>query len=241
MDAEQKKDDSMYTGGEYLKNNPSWHAEDAELKAEHIIEILEKNRINPASIGDVGCGTGGILSCIKKRFPNSRCVGYDISEQAIEIAKQTHGEGGMEFVKIGDSIDNVEKFDCMLAIDVIEHVEDVSSIFSLLKKQGNKSILHIPLDLSVFTVMAPSILERYGKKYGHIHFYLKETAVSTIERHGFQIIDWHYTGLFLKQKPKRFLGYILKMIRKIAYKVNPNLAVRVLGGFAVIVLIEPKE
>src|SRR5688572_26287198 len=77
----------LYTTGAYAEAYPSWHAEDAAWKAQHIVKILRRNRIEPRSIVDVGCGAGGVLSGVVKEFPDSMGTGFDISPQAISMAK----------------------------------------------------------------------------------------------------------------------------------------------------------
>ncbi len=37
---------------------------------------------------DLGCGRGKALNLMARRFPNSRFVGYDLSEEAIAFARQ---------------------------------------------------------------------------------------------------------------------------------------------------------
>lgn len=76
-----------------------------------------------ASVVDVGCGGGVMLTTLAQAFPNSRCVGYDPSETAIEIARTRATDMGLdncEFVVAGgedlvadSGYDLVITFDCM--------------------------------------------------------------------------------------------------------------------------------
>jgi len=76
-----------------------------------------------ASVVDVGCGGGVMLTTLAEAFPNSRCVGYDPSEAAIDIARSRASEMGLdncEFVVAGgedltpdSDHDLVITFDCM--------------------------------------------------------------------------------------------------------------------------------
>jgi SAM-dependent methyltransferase len=76
------------------------------------------NRLNPASVLDVGCGDGrfsGMLSPAVKR------VGVDLSAKAIAYARAFHED--VEF-QCG-SVDSLsEQFDVVAAIQVLEHVPD---------------------------------------------------------------------------------------------------------------------
>ena len=76
-----------------------------------------------ALVVDVGCGGGVMLTTLAQAFPNSRCVGYDPSHAAIEIAQARANELGLdncdfvaaggEDLPAGNDIDLVITFDCM--------------------------------------------------------------------------------------------------------------------------------
>lgn len=55
---------SIYENGDYLFKNPGWHEHDSPWKAGLIKKMLERNNLHPSQICEVGCGAGGILSCL---------------------------------------------------------------------------------------------------------------------------------------------------------------------------------
>jgi 2-polyprenyl-3-methyl-5-hydroxy-6-metoxy-1,4-benzoquinol methylase len=64
------------------------------LQARDYVELLCKImqdhlKYKPMVIADIGCGAGFITNELKIKFPESRVIGYDISQHAIEYA-QTH-------------------------------------------------------------------------------------------------------------------------------------------------------
>jgi ubiquinone/menaquinone biosynthesis C-methylase UbiE len=72
---------------------------------------------------DVGCGSGRALIALAEAFPNSRFVGYDISEQATEGARaeaSVRGVKNLSFV-VQDvaKIEDAERFDLITAFDAI--------------------------------------------------------------------------------------------------------------------------
>ncbi len=80
---------SMYEDGTYLQCNPTWHQADSAWKAEHIRRILKKNGITPATICEIGCGAGEILTCLADDQGEKTIFhGYDISPQAMDICKK---------------------------------------------------------------------------------------------------------------------------------------------------------
>ena len=58
----------------------------------NIIEAIEFKSSDVFSILDVGCGTGNLLSLLRKRFPNAVIYGLDFSTDMLEIAQSKHIE-----------------------------------------------------------------------------------------------------------------------------------------------------
>jgi 2-polyprenyl-3-methyl-5-hydroxy-6-metoxy-1,4-benzoquinol methylase len=76
-----------------------------------------------ADVVDVGCGGGVTLLTIAEAFPNSRCVGYDPSEIAVEQARARAQETGLtnaEFVVAGaEDLPEEPTFDLVLTFDCL--------------------------------------------------------------------------------------------------------------------------
>lgn len=72
---------------------------------------------------DVGCGSGRALNKMAEAFPRSRFKGYDISEEAIGIARteaQRLGLPNIQFqVKDAATLDEVEQYDLITTFDAI--------------------------------------------------------------------------------------------------------------------------
>jgi hypothetical protein len=72
-------------------------------------------------------------------------------------------------------------FDIVMAIDVFEHVEDYFGFLRKLRGKAEYKIFHIPLELSVQSVLRSSIIIEGRKSVGHIHYFTKETALETLK------------------------------------------------------------
>lgn len=226
---------SLYTSGEYASNNPGWHLEHSPWKANQVIKMLGNHDIRPSRIVEVGCGAGGIVEALRAGLdPKPDCVGYEISPQAFALAKQRETEG-LRFMlgtpQVADS-----GFDAVLAMDVLEHVEDYLGFIRGLKPLGRWKVLHIPLDLSVVSLVKPIYLEMARRHVGHLHYFTRESALASVEQAGLTVKDWFYTSVELDQGVhgrKR-----LHQLRRWLFRWKPELAVRWLGGFSVLVLAE---
>ena len=82
---------SIYSDGEYLKNNESWHTEDSVWKAQQIAGIIDRNDISFHSMLEVGCGAGAILNALAFRYDDEKnsFEGYDISPRRSRWRRKT--------------------------------------------------------------------------------------------------------------------------------------------------------
>ncbi|WP_197322800.1 methyltransferase domain-containing protein, partial [Ralstonia solanacearum] len=97
------------------------------------------------------CGAGEILVHRKARLPATSFVGYEMSEQAFKLAA-TRERDGIHYVK-GNLLEFDESFGALLCIDVFEHVDDYIGFIKALKSRADSKVFHIPLDLSVQSVL----------------------------------------------------------------------------------------
>ena len=126
----------------------------------------------------------------------------------------------------------------VLAIDVMEHVEDYLSFLKKLKPIGKSKIFHIPLDLSAQSVARSRPIMQLRKGVGHIHYFYKDTALAALTDCGYTILDWAYTASRLELPNQARSSRIMRLPRRIMYAANPDMAVRVLGGYSLLVLAE---
>jgi SAM-dependent methyltransferase len=228
---------TLYLDGEYLLKNPGWHLEESPWKARQILRILIRNHLAPKTICDVGCGAGEVLRQLQEALDDD-CVfwGYDISPQAHELAKGRVNER-LQF-KLADFLQERDNyFDLILALDVIEHLEDYFSFLRGLKERSHYKIFHIPLDLSVQTVLRKNGLLKRRDLYAHLHYFSKETALRTLTEAGYEIVDYFYTPRSIEfgSGPGE---KILKLPRKLGFAIHKDWTARVLGGFSLLVLTQ---
>ena len=101
----------------------------------------KKKPLNKIKILDIGCG-GGLLSEPMRRL-GAEVVGIDASQKNINVAKIHAKKNNLDIKYYCNSPENFEiktKFDVILNMEIIEHVEDVDyflkSSSNLLKKNG---------------------------------------------------------------------------------------------------------
>jgi len=201
------------------------------------LRMLRQNNLSPKRICDVGCGAGEVLSQLQRNL-NDDCEfwGYDISPQAVSLARiRTNDRLHFKFANLKNEGTSV--FDLILALDVMEHIEDCWSFLRQLKTKSNYKIFHIPLDLSVQTVFRPGGLLKRRDLYGHLHYFTKQTALALLKDTGYQVLDYFYTPRSIDLGSER-AEKLLNIPRRLLFSLNQDLTVRLFGGFSLLVLAQ---
>ena len=131
---------------------------------------------------------------------------------------------------------DIEPFDVVLAMDVFEHVENYLDFIRGMKNIGVLKIFHIPLDLSIISILNPSYLQKSRERVGHLHYFTRETALASLEHSGLSVKDWFYTSADIDLGVSRYKR--LHRLRKFLFSRNPDIASRLLGDFSILVLAE---
>ena len=227
----------IYLDGKYKESNPTWHEADAPWKAQQVRGILGDNHVKFQTFAEIGCGTGEILVQLSNAYPEAEFSGYDISPHAIEMAAERE-RPKVTFQQKDLLEDSTADFDVVLVADVIEHVEDYIGFTRKVKDLGTMKVFHIPLDLSVQSVLRMWPILGLRESVGHIHYFTKDTALALLEDCGYKIIDWRYTASRLELPDQSRSSRLVARPRKWFHGVKPDLAVRVLGGYSLLVLAE---
>lgn len=228
--------EDIYQSGAYNEKIPTWHVEESAGKAQEILHLLRGHHLTPRTICEVGCGAGEVLRQLQVALPHDcELTGYDISPQAIKLAHTRENER-LHFHLDDFRTADISHYDMLLVLDVLEHLEDYYSFLRSLKSRATYKIFFFPLDLSVQTVIRPHGLLHTREAFAHLHYFTKETALRALEDTGYRVLDAVYTSDAL-DSPTELLGRrLLKWPRKVAFALNHDLAVHLLGGYRLLVL-----
>ncbi|WP_192576534.1 class I SAM-dependent methyltransferase, partial [Halomonas lysinitropha] len=116
-------------------------------------------------IGDVGCGTGVLVSKFKDAFPNSTIKGYDFSGNKIQQCNKYYNIGENVFYIHNIYSELPQRFDILVATEVLEHLEYPEvALDNLLSGLNYKGRLFITVPNG-----------REDTFSGHIHFWSPES------------------------------------------------------------------
>ena len=92
-------------------------------------EVYKLSIPEGARILDLGCGNGDLLASLNSSFG----IGVDFSGGMIELARTSHPE--LEFYQQDvQTLDLKEKFEYIILSDLVNDVEDVQTVFEIVKK-----------------------------------------------------------------------------------------------------------
>jgi len=96
--------------------------------------VAEIQNRKPGCVLDVGCGTGANLTLpLARRFPEIRFVGVDSDKNSINRARQSHQLQNVEFRVYPDEFAFIQKFDVVVASEVLEHTEEPDAFLATLR------------------------------------------------------------------------------------------------------------
>ena len=230
---------NIYIDGTYATLNPTWHEEDSFFKAKYIAAILTKNGIAFDTVAEIGCGSGAVLKNLSRLVnrPSVSWKGFDIAREPIIRAKSDVLDE-VEF-HCQDLFKLDEKFDVLLAIDVLEHVPDYIGFLTQCRNKARYKIYHIPLDLHVSALLRDS-LTNARESIGHLHYFTRSTAIATLVDTGHTIIDTQLTpgAIELVKLHPSLKRTIANLPRLVISQFNPELSTRLLGGHSLLVIAE---
>jgi len=208
------------------------------------IKMLEKlsSKQRLFRILDIGCGNGDVLVQLKRMNIGNELIEMDADNSLLLKAKK---RGIITYNinldgKILPFSDNY--FDCILLLDVIEHILDVRKLLKEIKRvlrKGGTLILSTPNVQFIYhifrLILGYSPKTSFGNsKYfrsdfidgGHVHYFTEKDLIKTLKDIGFQIIE--ITGTF--NVKNKILSKIMKGTRKYALLrryFNPGIVVMV--------------
>jgi SAM-dependent methyltransferase len=120
------------------------------IRARNIFSLIPGDR-DFRAILDAGTGPGVFAFALGRRFPNSRVVGIDFSEESVHACRHIAARIGAENVSFRqgsvEHMTDLDSFDLIVCVDLMEHIEnDVEAISRLYRATvpGGMLLLHVP-------------------------------------------------------------------------------------------------
>jgi hypothetical protein len=217
-----------------------------------VLQVIRRNNLHPKTICEIGCGAGEILRILQEELDrDSEFWGYEIAPQAVEMARSR--ENDRLHVKLADFRQEQDVYyDLILLVDVLEHFEDLFGVLREIKPKSAYKILQLPLDISVSTILRNELID-YRHATGHLHFFTKDIALEILRDNGYEVLDYFYALPPLdtnswseaKKHPTMLSRKLIRVGKRglqrlpgnLLYTINQDLAVRIFGGWRLMVLV----
>jgi SAM-dependent methyltransferase len=162
----------------HLEKENFWFQHRTRLIIRAIEEYFPCNK----KILEIGCGTGLVLSEVGRSFSDVSLSGSDLFVEGLHFAKSRMP--GVAFYQMDACCMPFEdEFDLILALDVLEHIEDDSRVISELYrslKYGGGLIITVPQHQRLWSVQ--------DEKAYHKRRYARKELVDKLGKNGFQVI-----------------------------------------------------
>jgi SAM-dependent methyltransferase len=171
--------------GDLIARHPWWTA-----RSRLLLQLLRRiERRNPCRIIEVGCGWGTNFRELE------RCgyavTGLDISREALE--RLDRSDRTLIEADLADDLPpNVPQYDVVLALDVIEHMDDDQGAvrrLAQLTKPGGHVIISVPA--------LPALFSEFDKVQGHRRRYTPEALRYALAGSGLELVEILWWGQWM--------------------------------------------
>lgn len=194
-----------------------------------------------SKVMEIGCGAGQFIRAIKKYRPDLHCLGSDISETAIEVARKIERNRKLDHVIawkgeevsvppiVEYTLSSQNKLpyvdsslNAVLIFDVLEHVENPPAIVKevcRVLKPGGIFYAFVPCEGDVTSLWnwlnKISLKKDLTKKHaGHINYFSRKSLIKLFTELDFKIIKLRYSEHILGQMLGILAFYLMERATK---------------------------
>lgn len=167
---------------DYVRRADAWKWAELEV-------LIREHGGAPGSVLEFGCGSGDMLELASAAYPGAELWGIDLSEHMIAMASARVPTarlltGGLQALESFDG-----RVDLVLAVDILEHLEDPVRAAKAMGRIGRRVALKIPLERRILRLALRRQLP--GPEHhvaGHLHFWTLGESRALIGRAGLEIL-----------------------------------------------------
>jgi SAM-dependent methyltransferase len=188
---EENMDEELLVGlSDIVSRHPWWAA-----RKDLVLAMLEGlNILPPAAVLEAGCGWGTNLEALEAE--GYEIAGLDVSRRALDRLDRPNRQLIEADLSRGLP-DSLPAYDCVLALDVIEHIDDDTKAIrelARLLKPGGRVIVSVP--------SLPDLYSEFDAVQGHRRRYTAQSLRACVEEAGLVVEDIVWWGQWMV-KPLR--------------------------------------
>jgi len=178
-------DESYARQGAEAQLYADWRALGAKGKADHVVGLCLGEGLRPATILDVGCGDGALLTELRRRRFGQTLQGVEITEAAVQIARarveidsvQLYDGAHLEFPD--------QAFDLGIVSHVLEHVPDPAALLAEVGRACEAVVMEVPLEANMSARRESK--REHAEEVGHLQRLDRRAARAIVARAGLHI------------------------------------------------------
>lgn len=169
---------------DYAAQNPAW-------KLRFYRRVIERFAApgKPRALLDVGCGLGRFLAFLAADGPQAwRLAGTDVSRHAVEHNRRQLPDVELRCASATEVAFPPASFDVVTALDVIEHVDDLTAVAAAVRRQlvpGGLFVFVVP----VYDGLSGPIIRRLDRDPTHVHKWPRQRWLDWAAEH-FEPLEW---------------------------------------------------
>ena len=200
-------------------------------KADHVAELVRLLPEPPATVVEVGCGDGVLLSLLAARGVGRRRHGFEISQRAVAIAS---GRPEIERVERFDGARLPvadAAYDLGVLSHVLEHVPDPAGLLAEMGRVCRAVVVEVPLEDNRSASRPAAARSR--EEIGHLHRFSREDVHALVGRAGMRVAGELVDPLpravhlyFARGAGQRAKALAKAAVRRALFAVAPRIAER---------------
>ena len=138
------------------------------------------------NILDLGCGEGFVLKYLRDINSNLKFEGVDINVAAVDLAKKINPGVNFQNEDINGLSYNVDTFDLVIMIEVLEHLEGLGKVLNEIKKFSDKYfVFSAPWEpfFSIANFLRGKNVSRWGNDPEHLQKWSRNQFITFVGKY----------------------------------------------------------
>ncbi len=217
--------------------------------------FFKQTKLKNIKLLEIGAGSGFFIKNLKEKFKdlkdlNIEIFALEINEDSVKYLRKIIPEKNIIINDISKKTKFKNKdFNLCVAIDVLEHIEDLQGAINEIKRIADYLIIKIPIEKTLGLGLINIVtLGKYRRKViseiGHIHWFTTNKILSILKNNFASIEYIEYTNLGLYQfrkyyyrsKPTKTLLAIWYLMSAILFRVSKYLNAIIFGDHIIVLV-----
>ena len=191
-----------------LEREAEWLRRSATGKADSVACLLRRNGIKPKRILELGCGTGAVLSELKRRKVAEQYYGVDYSDEAIAYLSRYDPDVHCAVTDITENtypFKDIDYFDVIIISHTIEHLEEpIPFLRAVNRMKFGYLVAEVPLEDLLLGKLKAMVKDRADNPAGHVQFFHRTSFRGLLRKADFEIVDEYLYPPVLDKSTLRF-------------------------------------